>query len=401
VVKRVSILGSTGSIGCSTVDLISAHRDAFEVVALTAHKNGQKLVEQALALRPRCVAIGDESQYAAVKQALAGTGIACMAGRDAVIKAARIEADWTMAAIVGMAGLEPTIAAIRQGRCVAFASKECLVAAGHLMMEEVRKHGTTLLPVDSEHNAIFQVFESQNKAAIKRLILTASGGPFRTWTRAQMKAATPAQAVKHPNWSMGAKISVDSATMMNKALEVIEAKHLFDMDHRMIDVIVHPQSVVHSMVEYNDGSILAQMGPSDMRTPIASCLAWPQRMETSGPRLDFKALSGGLQFEEPDTDKFPALAIVRDVLNGSPADSVIFNAANEIAVESFLNGSIGFMDICDIIKTILDMMQNDVSGLTCLDDVINLDHSVRVVTRAAIKAADKTGGSKPIQLAQA
>lgn len=380
--RTVTVLGSTGSIGRSTLDLIRANRADYEIVALTAGRNADALIEQAKVLKPRCVAIADDAGYAKVKDALSGTGVLCLGGTTGVIEAAAMEADWTMAGIVGMAGLEPTLAAIRRGRTVAFASKECLVSAGALMMEYVRSSGATLLPVDSEHNAIFQVFENENRAAVRRLILTASGGPFRTFSTEQMAVVTSAQAVNHPTWAMGAKISVDSATMMNKALEVIEAHHLFAIDHKAVDVIVHPQSIVHSMVEYIDGSVLAQLGPSDMRTPIASCLAWPQRMATSGPMLDFAALmSKGLQFEAPDLVRFPALAMVRDVLDATPADAVVFNAANEIAVAAFLQENVGFTDICAIIDHTLDKMQDDLPHVTCLDDVINLDHTVRSVTR--------------------
>lgn len=378
MVKSVSILGSTGSIGRNTVDLIQSDLPAFDVVALTANTSVEKLVEQARVLKPQFVALADERQYEALKEALEGSGIRCGAGEQALIEAASMPCDWTMAAIVGMAGLKPTMAAIAQGNTVAFASKECLVSAGKFMMHEVEKHGTTLLPTDSEHNAIFQVFEEDNKNAIDRLILTASGGPFRQSSLDEMRKVTPEVAVKHPNWSMGAKISVDSATMMNKALELIEAKYLFDFCEDRIDIVVHPESIIHSMVEYTDGSILAQLGPSDMRTPIASCLAWPKRMKTSGPKLDFRTVSS-LNFEEPDLERFPSLALVREVLKKDTSYAVAFNAVNEIAVDAFLKKQLGFLDIVMLNEAILEKLEQ--TPLNCLDDVIFFDNHVRELTQ--------------------
>ena len=284
--KRVTILGSTGSVGCQTIDLISRAPEKYEVVALTANRNLEKLVEQARALKPEIVVIGDETQYQALKSALADTNIAVAAGAKAIEEAAGGDSDWVMSAIVGAAGLPGTLAAARRGATIAFANKETLVCAGPLMMKLVEDAGARLLPVDSEHNAIFQVFDFDYPEAITRLILTASGGPFRKASREEMAKTTAAEAVKHPVWSMGAKISIDSATLMNKALEVIEAHFLFHMPPEKIDVLVHPQSVIHSMVEYEDGSVLAQMGSPDMRTPIGYCLAWPERMETPSPKLD-------------------------------------------------------------------------------------------------------------------
>src|SRR5271170_6841985 len=304
--RRVTILGSTGSVGCQTIDLISRVPEKYEVVALTAHKNVAKLAEQARLLQPELAVIADESRYAALKAALAGTNIAVAAGAQAVVDAAQTDSDWVMSAIVGAAGLPGTLAAARRGAVIAFANKETLVCAGPLMMKLVAECGARLLPVDSEHNAIWQVFDFERREAISRLILTASGGPFRSAARADMEKVTPEQAVKHPVWSMGAKISVDSATLMNKALEIIEAHFLFHMPGEKIDVLVHPQSVVHSMVEYEDGSVLAQMGTPDMRTPIGYCLAWPERMETPAAKLDFAKL-GQLTFKAPDAVKFPAL----------------------------------------------------------------------------------------------
>jgi 1-deoxy-D-xylulose-5-phosphate reductoisomerase len=342
--RRVTILGSTGSVGCQTIDLIARAPEKYEVVALTAHKNVARLAEQARLLNAERAVIADESQYAALKDALAGTNIAVAAGTKAVVEAAEAEADWMMSAIVGAAGLPSTLAAARKGRVIAFANKETLVCAGPLMMKLVAEHGAQLLPVDSEHNAIWQVFDFERRDAVSRLILTASGGPFRTSTREFMARVTPEQAVKHPVWNMGAKISVDSATLTNKALEVIEAHFLFGMPPEKIDVVVHPQSVIHSMVEYEDGSVLAQMGTPDMRTPIGYTLAWPERMATPAAKLDFAKL-GQLTFEAPDAQKFPALRFAREAMAKGGTAPAILNAANEIAVDAFLNRRIGFLDI--------------------------------------------------------
>ncbi len=380
-VRTVSVLGSTGSVGRSTVDLLQLHRDHFRVNALTAQNNVALLAEQAIALKAAKAVIGNESLYADLKNLLFGTGIECAAGRQAIIDAARDPADWIMAAIVGMAGLEPVLAAIGQGSCVAIANKEPLVAAGPLVMAAVEQSGATLLPVDSEHNAIFQVFEAENKAGIERIVLTASGGPFRSWTREQMAQATPEQAVSHPNWSMGAKISVDSATMMNKGLEVIEARYLFDLPPEKIDVLIHPQSVIHSMVEYADGSFLAQLGAPDMRTPIANALGWPEWIATSGLRLDLKTLKR-LDFEPVDQNRFPAVGLAYDCLRAGPSACLTLNAANEVAVAAFLEGRIAFPGIVDTAKAVLDLTPTvDLSGLT---DMLSLDESVRDAARTYI-----------------
>jgi len=302
--KCVTILGSTGSIGTSTIDLIERDPDAFQVQALTANRNVDLLADQARRLNARFAVVADESKYDDLKKALAGSPVKVAAGREALIEAAAAPSDWVMAAIVGAAGLEPTMAAVRRGTLVALANKECLVCAGSLMIEEVAAHGATMLPVDSEHNAIFQVFDFDNRDSIERIILTASGGPFRTTSLDDMKNVTPAQAVAHPNWDMGAKISVDSATMMNKGLELIEACHLFQMPEDRIDILVHSQSIIHSMVSYVDGSVLAQLGTPDMRTPISFTLAWPQRMAAPSERLDLGKI-GQLTFEAPDYNAFP------------------------------------------------------------------------------------------------
>jgi 1-deoxy-D-xylulose-5-phosphate reductoisomerase len=372
--KRVTILGSTGSVGCQTIDLISRAPEKFEVVALTANRNIEKLIEQARALTPELVVIADESQYRTLKAALADTNIAVAAGAQAVVAAAEADSDWVMSAIVGAAGLPGTLAAVRRGATIAFANKETLVCAGPLMMKLAAECGAQLLPVDSEHNAIWQVFDFERRDAISRLILTASGGPFRSATRAEMAKMTPGQAVKHPVWNMGAKISVDSATLMNKALEVIEAHFLFHMPPEKIDVLVHPQSVVHSMVEYEDGSVLAQMGTPDMRTPIGYTLAWPERMATPAAKLDLAKL-GQLTFEAPDPVKFPALRFAREAMEKGGTAPAALNAANEVAVQAFLDSRIGFLDIERINEATLNAMP--VAALTDLDVLHETDKAAR------------------------
>ena len=372
--RSVTILGSTGSVGTSTVDLLQRNRSAFRVEALTAHSNVARLAEQARTLLPRCVAIADPAGYQPLKEALSGTGIAVMAGPQAVVEAAERPADWVMAAIVGAGGLAPTMAAVRRGALVAFANKECLVCAGPVMMDQVRAHGATLLPVDSEHNAIFQVLEDSAAGTIDRLILTASGGPFRTTDRAALDDVTPEQAVAHPTWSMGAKISVDSATMMNKGLEIIEAHFLFDVSEPRIAVLVHPQSVIHSLVAYVDGSVLAQLGTPDMRIPIAHCLAWPGRMTTPSARLDLAQI-GQLSFESPDEVRFPALRLAREALKAGGGAPAVLNAANEIAVAAFLNRRIGFLGIERVVAETLAELPG--GPLDTLEDVYDIDHLAR------------------------
>ncbi len=379
--RRVTILGSTGSVGRNTIDLIDRNPAAFAVEALTACRNVALLAEQARRLRPRLAVIGDPAGFAELKSALAGTGVTVAAGPQALVEAAERPADWVMAAIVGAAGLPPTLAAARRGAMVAFANKECLVCAGPLMMEEVRSHGATLLPVDSEHNAIFQVLDINGLDGVERLILTASGGPFRTADRAAMARATPAQAVAHPTWSMGAKISVDSATMMNKGLEIIEAAFLYGMPDERIDVLIHPQSVVHSLVEYADGSVLAQLGTPDMRTPIAYTLAWPRRMATPSARLDLAA-TGRLDFEPPDPERFPALRLARAALRAGGGAPTVLNAANEVAVHAFLEGRIGFLDIERIVEHTLGNVPH--RTLDSLATVADIDDEARRCAGAAI-----------------
>jgi 1-deoxy-D-xylulose-5-phosphate reductoisomerase len=380
--RSVTILGSTGSVGCQTIDLIDREPEKYRVEALTANKRVDLLAEQAKRLRPRYVAVADENSYADLKAALSGEGIEVAAGADAVTAAAERPSDWVMAAIVGAAGLQSTLAAVRRGAVVAFANKEVLVCAGELMMREIDKRGATLLPVDSEHNAIFQVFEFDRRDAIEKLIVTASGGPFREWDKARMAEASPRQAVAHPNWDMGAKISVDSATMMNKGLEVIEAHHLFSMPEDRIEVLVHPQSVIHSMVMYVDGSVLAQLGTPDMRTPIAYSLAWPERMATPSERLDLGQIAK-LTFEAPDPERFPALRLAREALKAGGNAPTILSAANEIAVEHFLAGGIGFLDIAEAVEETLNAIPN--VGLDSLDDVYRFDAEARRVALEIVK----------------
>lgn len=372
--RSVTILGATGSVGCNTLDLIRRHPGCYAVEALTAQCNVELLIAQAREFRPKLAVIGDATLYPRLKEGLAGTTTEVAAGPQAISDAAARPAAWVMAAIVGAAGLAPTLTAARRGAVVALANKECLVCAGDLMMREVAAHSATLLPVDSEHNAIFQVFDFERPERVERVVLTASGGPFRTWGRAQMAAASPAQAVAHPNWDMGAKISVDSATMFNKGLELIEAYHLFPIAADQIEVVVHPQSVVHSMVAYVDGSVLAQLGTPDMRTPIAYALGWPDRLAAPAARLNLAQI-GRLDFELPDEDRFPALRLARAALLEGGSAPTILNAANEVAVSGFLARKIGFLRIAEIVQTTLETLT--AQPLTSLDDVATADREAR------------------------
>lgn len=384
--RRVTILGSTGSVGCNTVELIEADPAAYRVVALTAHRNVAALAAQARRLRPEFVAIADPSCREALAAALAGTGIETGAGPQAVIEAAHRPADWVMGAIVGAAGLEPILAAVGQGSTVALANKECLVCAGALVTAAVARNGATLLPVDSEHSAIFQVFDFDAADRVERLVLTASGGPFRDLDRMAMADVTPSQAIAHPNWDMGAKISVDSATMMNKGLELIEACHLFPVPADRIEILVHPQSAIHGLVEYVDGSMLAQLGAPDMRTPIAVALGWPERIASPARRLDLAAL-GQLTFEAPDEERFPALRLAREALQSGGGGPTILNAANEVAVEAFLGRRIGFLDIARVVEETLTTLPPSSAG--SLDELRAIDSEARRV--AAEKAAGLSG----------
>ena len=372
--RRVTVLGSTGSVGCNTIDLIQRNSAAFTVEALTAFSNVKLLAQQARQLRARCAVVGDAGKYFELKEALSGTGIEAAAGPVAVAEAGNRPAEWVMAAIVGAAGLEATLAAVRRGAVVALANKETLVCAGSLILAEIARNRATLLPVDSEHSAIYQVFDFDYPEAVEKIILTASGGPFRSLDRAAMASMTPAQAVAHPNWDMGAKISVDSATMMNKGLELIEAHHLFGLPESQIDIVVHPQSVVHSLVAYADGSVLAQLGSPDMRTPIAYALGWPKRMSTPAKRLDLAAI-GSLTFEHPDPARFPALRLAREALKAGGTAPAVLNAANEVAVCAFLKGQIGFLDIAETVERTLEAMP--VEALTSLEHLRQVDAAAR------------------------
>ena len=379
--KRVTILGATGSVGRNTVDLISRAPERFTVEAVTGHRNVSLLAEQARMLRARLAVIADPGLYGELRDALSGSDVLAAAGAEAVTEAAARPAEWVMAAIVGAAGLKPTLGAVRRGAVVALANKECLVCAGDVMVSEVRAHNAAMIPVDSEHSAIFQVFEFERAETVERVLLTASGGPFRTWTKEQMVAATPAQAVAHPNWNMGAKISVDSATMMNKGLEMIEAYHLFPIDKSQVEVVIHPQSVIHSMVSYVDGSVLAQMGTPDMRTPIAYALAWPRRMAAPVERLDLVRV-GTLTFEAPDEHRFPALRLARAALVAGGSAPAILNAANEIAVAAFLDNKIGFLDIAAVVEDALAAAP--AYALSNLEAVIAADIEGRRVAENAV-----------------
>jgi len=389
--RRVTVLGSTGSVGVNTLDLIEFANKrgeaAVEVEALTANSNVALIAEQAKKFRPRFVAIGDASKKAALEDALRGTGIEIGAGAAAVEEAGARDAEWVMAAIVGAAGLKPTLNAAKRGAAIALANKECLVCAGDVVMQAVREAGGALLPVDSEHNAIFQVFDFERPHRISRLILTASGGPFRTWTKAEMTSVTPAQAVAHPNWSMGAKISVDSATMMNKGLELIEASHIFPVPHEKIEILVHPQSVIHSMVEYVDGSVLAQLGTPDMRIPIASTFAWPDRTPTPSARLDFAAVRQ-LTFEAPDLQRFPSLRLAREAIERGGVYPAALNAANEAAVAAFLAGGLKFLDIAGVTEQVLDEFgrRNGPAKLSSLEEALSADEEARRSADQAIAA---------------
>jgi 1-deoxy-D-xylulose-5-phosphate reductoisomerase len=379
--RRITILGSTGSIGCNTIDLIEREPHSYCVEALTANRNVLLLAEQARRLRPRIAVVADPSLYHALREALAGTNIEAAAGAAAVVEAATRPVDWMMAGIVGAAGLAPTLAGVRQGAIVALANKETLVCAGELVLREVRAKGATLLPVDSEHNAVFQVFDFEQRDRVARIILTASGGPFRTKSLTEMRGVTPEQAVAHPNWRMGAKISVDSATLMNKGLEVIEAFYLFPVKKDQVDVLVHPQSVVHSMVEYIDGSVLAQLGTPDMRTPIAYAMGWPKRIAAPSPRLDLAAI-GALTFERPDLERFPALRVAREALDAGGSAPTVLNAANEVAVLAFLDRRIGFLDIAKIVGDTLEGIPR--IEIDSLETVADVDREARVLAREKI-----------------
>jgi 1-deoxy-D-xylulose-5-phosphate reductoisomerase len=381
--RKLAILGATGSIGKSTLDLVERNSERFEVTAVTAATNVEALAEVVRRTSARLAVVADQSRYQDLAELLVGTNCRAAAGEEALIEAAASEADLVVGAIVGCAGLRPVMAAVEAGRTVALANKEALVTAGALMTDAAARSGATLLPVDSEHNAIFQCLAGSRSDAVSRIILTASGGPFRTASAGAIAAATPAEAVAHPNWSMGAKISVDSATLMNKGLELIEAHYLFGLPSKQIDIVIHPQSVIHSMVEFVDGSVLAQLGSPDMRIPIAYALAWPERMETPAQRLDLAAIAR-LDFEVPDLERFPALRLAREALESGGAAPIVLNAANEVAVAAFLDGAVRFPEIAVLVQETLNRASYDAPR--SIGDVLQIDRVTRERTRAMMKA---------------
>jgi 1-deoxy-D-xylulose-5-phosphate reductoisomerase len=378
VPRTVTLLGATGSIGSSTIDLLRRDPGRYQVEALTAHRNGAALARLAVELGARFAAVADPAAYADLKAGLAGSRIESGAGAAALVEAAQRPAEWVMAAITGAASLEPTLAAAERGATVALANKECLVCAGALFMRRAAAAGATVLPVDSEHNAIFQALSAGRREDVRRIVLTASGGPFRTWPLEAIRKVTLEQALKHPTWSMGPKITIDSATLMNKGLELIEARHLFALEPEELDVVVHAQSVVHGLVEFRDGSVIAQLGSPDMRIPIAHCLAYPVRMATPAQRLDLARI-GTLSFEEPDPVRFPALAIARHALAAGGAAPTVLNAANEVAVAEFVGGRLGFAGIPALVEATLDAAEH--SGATAepqsVEQAIAIDHNAR------------------------
>jgi 1-deoxy-D-xylulose-5-phosphate reductoisomerase len=376
--RSVTILGATGSIGASTIDLIKRERSRYRVEALSANTNATALAALARELNARFAAIADPSAYDELKSALAGSGIAAGAGESALIEAAAHPAEWVIGAITGAAGLKPTLTAAERGAIVAIANKECLVCAGSLFMRRAKAAGATILPVDSEHNALFQAMSGSRRADVRRVILTASGGPFRTWSAADIRAATPEQALKHPNWTMGQKVTIDSATLMNKGLEVIEAHHLFALAPAEIDVLVHAQSIVHGLVEFQDGSLIAQLGSPDMRIPIAHCLAWPNRISGPAERLDL-ARHGTLTFENPDLERFPALRLAREALEEGEGAPTVLNAANEVAVAAFLARSLHFLGIAALVEATLSAATKRglVREPATVEDAIVVDYDSR------------------------
>ncbi len=377
-VRTISILGATGSIGASTIDLVRRNRGHYRVEALSARSNAAALAQLARELGARFAAVGDDDAYGELKDELAGTGIEAAAGESALIEAAERPAEWVMAAISGAGGLKPTLAAVARGATIALANKECLVCAGALFMRRAAACGAQVLPVDSEHNALFQALSAGRREDVARVVLTASGGPFRTWSSAQIAAAIPEQALRHPNWSMGAKVTINSATLMNKGLELIEAHHLFALPPERIDVLVHPQSIVHGLVEFRDGSIVAQLGAPDMRIPIAHCLAWPARTDGPVPRLDLAGIAS-LTFETPDLGRFPALALARSALQTGGGAPTVLNAANEVAVAEFLAGRLGFAGIAMLVEATLDAAEGRGIGgePASVEEALAVDHVSR------------------------
>jgi 1-deoxy-D-xylulose-5-phosphate reductoisomerase len=384
--RTVTLLGATGSIGSSTVDLLRRERARYRVEAVTANRNATALALLARELDARFAAIADVNAYDELRDALSGTGIKVAAGEAGLLEAAQRPADWVMAAISGASGLKPTLAAAERGATVALANKECLVCAGGLFMRRAAAAGATVLPVDSEHNAVFQALGAGRREDVRRIILTASGGPFRTWPAAALREASLTEALRHPNWTMGPKVTIDSATLMNKGLELIEAHHLFALPSAEIDVLVHPQSVVHGLVEFRDGSVVAQLGAPDMRIPIAHCLAWPTRLTGPAPRLDLAKLAS-LTFEEPDLQRFPALGLARRALEEGAAAPTILNAANEVAVEAFVAGRIGFQGIAALVESTLDAAARE-RGLRepeTIEEAIAVDHVARSLAAGLLR----------------
>jgi len=380
VERSVTLLGATGSIGASTIDLLKRERSRYRVEAVTANKNTAALAALARETGARFAAVGDPAAYGELKDALAGSGIEAGAGESALIEAAQRPADWVIGAITGAAGLRPTLAAAERGAIVALANKETLVCAGGLFMRRAAAAGATVLPVDSEHNALFQSMSGSRREDVRRVILTASGGPFRTASAQAIRAATVEQALKHPNWSMGAKVTIDSATLMNKGLEVIEAHHLFALPSEQIDVLVHPQSIVHSLVEFRDGSLIAQLGSPDMRIPIAYCLAWPERIDGPAPRLDLTQHSS-LTFEAPDMTRFPALALARRALELGGGAPTVLNAANEVAVAEFLGRRLSFGGIAALVEATLEaaLSRNWTIEPESIEEALSVDHNSRLM----------------------
>lgn len=376
--RSVTVLGATGSIGDSTMDLVRASPERYRVEALTGNSNIEGLAKLAREFNPSFVAVADASRYDELRGALAGTGIACGAGESAIIEAASRPVDWLMAAVSGAAGLKPALAAVDRGTTVALANKECLVCAGDFFMERAAKAGAVILPADSEHNALFQALGAGNRDELTRVIITASGGPFRTWAAADIEQATLAQALKHPNWSMGQKITIDSASMMNKGLEVIEASYLFGLAPELIEVLVHPQSIIHGMVEFSDCSVVAQLGTPDMRTPIAHCLGWPERIVGRAAPLDLAKI-GQLTFEAPDYGRFPGLRLAYDALRTGHGATTVYNAANEVAVAAFIAQKIRFGAIARLVEATMDgwVRAGNLAPLSSADDAIAVDHNAR------------------------
>jgi 1-deoxy-D-xylulose-5-phosphate reductoisomerase len=377
-VRSVTVLGATGSIGDSTMDLLRGARERYRVEALTANTNVEGLARLAREFGARFAAVADETRLGDLRAALAGSGIACGAGDSAIVEAAERPADWVMAAVSGAAGLKPALAAVDRGATVALANKECLVCAGDFFMQRALKAGACILPADSEHNALFQALGSGNREELTRVIITASGGPFRTWAAADIERATLAQALKHPNWSMGQKITIDSASMMNKGLEVIEASYLFALAPDEIDVLVHPQSIIHGMVEFSDRSVVAQLGAPDMRTPIAHCLGWPERIVGPAAKLDLAKI-GQLTFEAPDFERFPGLRLAYDALRTGNGATTVYNAANEVAVAAFIQHKIRFGAIARLVDATLEhwTRSGNLAPLSSADDAISVDHNAR------------------------